>query len=423
MNMKYRIMTILLLSYASLCVSAQQSLGLDDCISLALQNNRTLQNAALEITSGREQQREMRAKYLPEITANAMAFHTFEKVVDELNRGYSATLSVMLPLYAGGQITTANKLAAVGSDVASLQQVLSQQQVVQKVTENYWKVVQLKYNMQTLDATQQQLDAVENQVSNYVETGVATRNALLQVRLRKQELASNRLKVQHADQLLRLLLAQQIGIEQVQIALPNNDSNCELPDWTTISGVARPEQILAGKAIEAQRLQVKMERGKCLPTVAVGVMGFQSQFGSLSPTMRKMLDDKMTNGLGLASVSIPISAWFGGNHAIKRAKVKLQQSQNDYHDACEQLAIDTESSRLTVIEAFEQIGIARTSVEEAAENLRMATEQYRVGKTTLTDLLDAETLNRQSQDQLSSAIADYQIKLADYKRKLQPANI
>ena len=64
-----------------------------------------------------------------------------------------------------------------------------------------------------------------------------------------------------------------------------------------------------------------------------------------------------------------------------------------------------------------QIEIARTGVAQAEENLRITLNAYKAGTETLTNLLDAETLNRKMQDGLSSAIADYQIKKSDYIRK------
>ena len=56
-------------------------------------------------------------------------------------------------------------------------------------------------------------------------------------------------------------------------------------------------------------------------------------------------------------------------------------------------------------------------MEEAAENLRMSTDQYNPGPGTISDPLDAETLNRQARNQLSEAMATYQVRLADYLRK------
>ena len=47
----------------------------------------------------------------------------------------------------------------------------------------------------------------------------------------------------------------------------------------------------------------------------------------------------------------------------------------------------------------------------------MTSDQYRMSTCTLTDLLDAETLNRKAQNDLAQAKANYQIALADYQRK------
>jgi outer membrane protein TolC len=83
------------------------------------------------------------------------------------------------------------------------------------------------------------------------------------------------------------------------------------------------------------------------------------------------------------------------------------------------LQIDIERAWTNLQEAYKQTQIAQTSCEEAAENLRMSNDQYRMSTCTLTDLLDAETLNRQAQNDLARAKAAYQIALSDYRRKAQ----
>ena len=104
---------------------------------------------------------------------------------------------------------------------------------------------------------------------------------------------------------------------------------------------------------------------------------------------------------------------------MRKAKIRHEQSVNDCQNTIEQLAIDNETAWTNLEEAYRQIGIARTSVEEAEENLRMATDMYATGQQTVSDLLDAETLNRQARSQLSNAIATYYVRLADYRRKVE----
>lgn len=431
----------------SLVSYSQTRLTLEECLQKAREHNHALQKAALDIQAAGEQKKEAFSNYLPSISANVLAFHAFDKIIKgdgiipqeigmlgeqfypligspfsyrELNRGYSATIAATEPIYAGGQITTGNKLAQLQKDVMILQKQLTEKDVMQRVTENYWQIATIKYNLQTINAAEKQLDAVLKQVELFVNTGVTTRNNLLKVKLHQQEVASNKLKLTNAERLLSMLLAQQIGLgnESIDIVLSENVNTLPTPTDVSTAVASRLEMQLAQKGIDAQKLQVKMEVGKNLPTFAVGLLGYHSGFGGLSENAKAYTNTSMTNGLVFGTLSVPITSWIGGSHAIKRQKIKLQQSQIDFQEAKEMLAIDIESAWINLTESYKQIEIAEASVEEAKENLRMSTDQYKVGKETLTDLLDAETLNRQALDQLAQAKANYQIRLADYKRKV-----
>ena len=276
-------------------------------------------------------------------------------------------------------------------------------------------------NLSTIEAADKQLSAVYEQVNNYVKAGVTTRNDLLKVKLRQQELASNRLKLENAKNVLLLLLAQQIGKAGESIDIDTRSLQPQNPAEVLVATDEavqhREEMALLEKQVEANQWQVKLQRGKYLPTVAVGLMGYNAGLGGFSDNVKSYMYTNMTNGLVFGTLSIPIMSWWGGRHAIRRTQMKLQQAQNEAQDAREQLSVDIEAAWSQLTEAYKQVEIARTSVEEAAENLRMSTDQYNAGTETISDLLDAETLNRQARNQLSEAMATYQIRLADYLRK------
>ncbi|MCR5313128.1 MAG: TolC family protein, partial [Bacteroidaceae bacterium] len=313
----------------------------------------------------------------------------------------------------------------IQKDVTELQFQLTEKEVTLKVTECFWQLANVKYNLQTIEAAEKQLDAIYEQVSQYVKAGVSTRNDLLKISIRKQELQSNRLKLENAQHVLTLLLSQQIGLSNSNIDIDISESSVALPTIVDSQNAteSREELKMANKNIEASKMQIKMERGKNLPTFAIGLMGFHSGMGGISDNVSQNINTTMTNGVVFGTLSIPISSWFGGTHAIKRQKIKLQQAENDYLDAKENLRIDIESSWANVIEAYKQIDIAQTTVEQTEENLRIYTDQYKAGVQNLTDLLDAETLNRQAHDNLSQAKANYQIKLCDYRNKTSNSNI
>lgn len=449
--MKHFLITACVLFATSL--SAQTVLTLDECLDRAARYNRDLQSAALKVKQSREQNLEAKANRLPQISANVMAFQAFDKMVKsdgtypeelgmlaevnpafgqmvgqpysihEMNRAYGVTASVIEPIYVGGKITAGVKLTSLQHDVAVLQEQLQTKEVAQKVTENFWNIAAQKYRLRTLDAAQKQLEAVYNQVDLFVKAGVTTRNQLLQVKLRQQELASNRLKVENGEKLLLLLLAQQIGLVDVpdfDIALPPDSVAANLPvhaDSRT-AAMQREEAQLAAKNVEAQQLQVKLKRADMLPTLSIGLMGYHTGLGGFSDNAKRFVPTHMTNALALATLSVPISEWWGkSKHSVKGQRIAAEQAEVERLAAQEQLAIDVESAWLNLVEAHKQIDIARASQEEANENFRMNREQHRMGTTTLPDLLDAETLQRQAADDYAVAVATYQIRLADYRRK------
>ena len=223
--------------------ASAQKLTLEQCLERARQNNHELRNAAFEIEAASEQRKEAFTNYFPRISANVLAFKLFDEMVksegtypqeimalgqqfsplvglpfsvSEFDRAYSLSATLVQPLFQGGQIVYGNKLAKVQEDVSTLKQQLTEKEVLQKVTECYWQLAQVRYNLSTIEAAEKQLDAVMTQVENFLKAGVTTRNSVLQVRLRQQEISSNRLKLENADHVLRLLLAQQIGIEPAE---------------------------------------------------------------------------------------------------------------------------------------------------------------------------------------------------------------
>ena len=130
----------------------------------------------------------------------------------------------------------------------------------------------------------------------------------------------------------------------------------------------RTEYRLAEKNVEAQKYRKRMERGKRLPTVGVGA-------GYL---YYNVTDKNVDDGLVFAQVSVPISDWWGGAHALKKARIREQQAENDRQQAREML--------------------------------------YEAGTAPLTDLLDAETLYTRNCNDFTSACAAYRTSLARYMR-------
>lgn len=406
-----------------------QGLTLEACRAAAVEHNRTLRDSRYELEAARQTRQEAFTNYFPQINASGGAFQAqhglvqadFGVAIPQLGsmnlpismakRGLFGNVTAVQPLFAGLKIVTGNRLARLGEEVSRLQLQKSEGEIREQTDTYYWQIVSLKENLSTLDAVERQLNEIHRQVELSVKAGLVTANDLLRVELRQQEVASNRLKVENGLKVSKLLLAQHIGadwkgfdIAQLSFDDPETPDRYYIPVEEALDH--RAEYQLAEKNVEAQLYQKRMERGKLLPTVGVGA-------GYL---YYNVTDKDVDDGMVFAQVSVPISAWWGGAHALKKARIREEQAENDRLQAREMLAVEIEKSWCDVQEAYAQIQLARRSVTSATENLRENRNFYQAGTAPLTDLLDAETLYTQSRNNLTSAYAAYRTSLARYLR-------
>ena len=193
-----------------------------------------------------------------------------------LKNGIVGGVSASMPLFTGGQIVNANKLAKVNVEVSRLQHGLSVNEV-KLVTERYfWQIVKLKEMLNTLSSVEGQLESIRKDVEASVDAGVTNRNDLLQVQLRKNETRSTRISVENALSVSRKLLAQYIGCasDSIDVAfdfggtLPSHPDNLyRIPESAL---VLTNEYSLLQQDVKASRLQYRMSVGKNLPSIAIG---------------------------------------------------------------------------------------------------------------------------------------------------------
>lgn len=119
-----------------------------------------------------------------------------------------------------------------------------------------------------------------------------------------------------------------------------------------------------------------------------------------------------------ATVSVPISGWWGGSHAIKRKKIEQLKAVDQLNDNSELLKIRMQKAWNDVDESYQQLVLAQRSINQAEENLRLNRNFYQAGTSKMSDLLEAQLLYQQAMDKRTDTFADYQTKLLEYKQAI-----
>lgn len=391
---------------------------LEQCVNEAVSNNLKLRNADKQILMSEEQRKEAFTKYFPTVSAMGLGYMADKGLVQMdlgggaamslLKHGYNASVTAMQPVFVGGQIVNGNKLAKVGADVSRLQRGLTENEIRLNTENYYWQAVMLKEKLKTIDQVEKQLIEVKKDAQAAVDACIKNRNDLLQVQLRHNETRTTRIQVENGLQTIYDLLAQMMG---------HPGENLEVCDWT--ERVEDPQQLfvspetallqtreyqLLDKQVEADQLQYKLSLGKNLPSVAVGG-GY---------IYNHLMGKSQNNLVGMLTVSVPISNWWGGSHEMKRRKLEISSAIDDKRNQSELLIIRMRKAWNDLTDAYKQVAIAQESILQSEENLRLNTDYYQAGTSTISDVLDAQTLYQQSRDQYVESMAKYEVKRREY---------
>ena len=442
-----KIFAIVLCSLCCGFVSAQ-TYTLEQLKDSALHNNFAIRSARYDMEAASQQRKEAFTKYFPNVSGTGLwfnankamaqtSFNLSEMMPPELStslapltqllppealaalanpvsismmkNGVIAGVQAVQPVFAGGQIVNGNKLAKVGEDVSRLQMQLSENEVEKTAEQYFWQMASLQEKMKTVEAAEKLLNDICKDVDVAVRAGVAMRNDLLQVQLRQNDIASQRLKIVNGLSLMHMLVSQYCGLRDTSFVISYQTdavSPIGLKQDPQQALLGTAEYRLLGKQVEAADLQKKIAVGQNLPSVAVGA-GFN---------YHNLLERNQSFGMVFATVSVPISDWWGGSHAIKRKKLEQQQAQEQLADNAELLKIRMQSAWNSVEESYQQLLLAQRSIEQAEENLRLNRDYYNAGISKMSDLLEAQLLYQQACDKRTDAFADYQNKLLEYRQ-------
>jgi outer membrane protein TolC len=432
-----KILTVICCSVCCGIAAAQGTYSLDQLKQLAVENNYSLRSARNAIQQSKEVKNEALTKFFPQVSAMGFGFQNNKPMIDIdielpdaiaaiipqglipanislMKKGVYASVSAIQPVFMGGQIINGNKLAKVGVEANELKMEVSADQVEMTTEQYYWQVISLKEKLLTLATVHDMLEQLEKDVTNMVRVGAVNRNDLLQVQLRKGEVESATLEVENGLTTVRQLLAQHVGKadEAIDVTVPEDFIFGQVPDLPFTlrqdhqsALAATPQYRLLEKNVEGQRLQHAMAVGGNLPSVGVGASySYNDWWG------------KNTNAMVFATVSVPISGWWGGSHNIKKHSLALEDAKEQLQDNGQKLIIRMNNAWAAVETCHKKLQIAHDAIEQADENLRLNRDYYRVGSTKMTDLLLAQEQYQQARDRYTDAFADFQTKQLEYRQ-------
>ena len=421
-----KLLLVIIVSSIVFSVHAQQSerirLTQAVCHELSIKNNEDVQKQQNALQQALLDKQIAFASYLPDLDGSVISVLMKDtKITDEMSlqiRGtYMAGLSLTMPLYVGGKITTGNKL-----EVQKINQEKTRQEVIYEADKAYFTYLAVKSKVTMLEAYMQQMDSLVSQVNLSVGVEMATSSDLLRIQAKRSEVDYNLRKAKNGMELCRMALCAALGLD-LSMQFDTDEKDIRIPDKlqtaeTTDINV-RPEYQLLVQNIKAKELEIRNARAGMLPTLALVAQyskyGWAYMKGEQQGYSYKT-EISGTSPVLMASLSVPLWHWGKEIKKVKKAKLDLANAQLDMKKNTRLLNIENEQARQNLQDSYRMIASARLGLNQAEDNLHNLRLRYENSMSTLTDLLDAYSQWQQARSNHIEAQTQYKIYETEYLR-------
>lgn len=388
---------------------------------MALEYNDDLKAAVRNIEASMELERAARADRTPTLSAGADFKYTGNPLElsaelpgggpltfegQDLNYGASATL--LQPVYTGGRIIEAIRLAESQTLVAEAERELLRSSVCYQVDVQYWTAV-ARYELMTVaDDFLRAVTDLERIVRERVEAGAADRQELLTVEVKRNEAEYRYLQAKSDFEVGLMALNSLIGLP---LDTETQIGEAVLPVENVAESISdaplRPELRIAQEQIEITKRSMRLNDAQYKPQLYVGANG-----GFYAPGY-DFRPDLSPNYSLYAQVSVPI--FHGGKRRREKSAYehRIGMAADRLHKTETTLELETRTAWTSLTQAEQRVELAQSSLGKAEENERRATEKYEEGSISIADVIDAQVYRQTAQTNYVTAKAAAQLHFAD----------
>jgi outer membrane protein TolC len=315
-----------------------------------------------------------------------------ELAIDARNT-FVGALSLIQPIYMGGKVRQTNKMAEIGIDIAKEQEILQQSDVLYQTEGSYWTVISVSNKVRTAEDYKNLLIALEKNVTELFNEGMATKADILKVKVKLNEIDMNLTKAQNGLSLAKMQLCQYIGLPMnTDIQLSDeiateslksaSDGNVNLDAaWEN-----RPEVSSLRKLIDLSETKEKIAFADYLPEVAL-IANYMVTNPDFFNGFEKDFSGSWNIGV---TMKIPILHWGEQKQKVREAKSEKHINELKLDDAKEKIELQFRQAVYKIEETGKRLTAAENNFDQAKENLKYAELSYDEGIVSVTDVLDAQ---------------------------------
>jgi outer membrane protein len=404
----------------------QPGLGLKECLTTALVRNPIYLESGLAIKSAEESLTSAKGRHWPRLSLDSAFIQRKEpfpyiqaqstKIPPHFSDDYSSLgVTLTIPIYQGGQVSTGVSLAEVRRDIQVLASRQTKNDVIANTVNAYNKILQLQ---ELRKASEAQVKALEEQEKNtrlLLDVGRVPRVDLLKVEV---QLANERQRLLATDEALittsatlRYLMGEG---PQADSPLPTltdrlvaGDFKADFESGLNVAHERRPEYLLAKKAVEEAKLNRRLALGKLLPTV--NVFASDTYWAGYNPVYH--------DTIWITGVTLSLPLFDRSLYAdLSRESVQMERASQRLVAADNQIGLDVSNAVASVTESKNRVSATEKAVAQGEESFRIEKVKYDTGAGSMVDLLLAQAGSMNAVANYTQAVFDYNAAVVAYRK-------
>ncbi len=396
--------------------SIAQSLTVDECVRIALENKPSLKRAEQDVAIARLNRASTGALMLPSVNAsNSFSETTYGNTSSEASEIYSGGLSLSQSLFNFGTKINTLKQSDNTYNTAKQQRRQAKARIILDVHTFYYQYLKnselFDIAGKDLELSKKQLDLVQNQYN----LGAVSKTDFLKASVRygtaKSSFLSRELSKKNSEKSLRFsmgLLNSDIPI----IIKQKMDLILSVPTFDEAYSLMlsnSPDLSILNNQISGAQINVKKAWSSTLPSINMSI-GMNAS--SADQITRTYFDDNYIKSANI-TVSIPIFSGFRNRNSIQISKLQLDQAETRLSGGKNSAKVSLYALINTLNNYQEIIPIQEEVLLSAEEDLKLAQQRYELGSASILVLLDAQLALIQASSSLVRTKYDAAIQVAN----------
>ena len=312
----------------------------------------------------------------------------------DIHNIFIAGVSLQQPVFAGGKIVAANRIARLAEELAQASYDKEYQDLLTTVDQAYWQIVSIAAKKRLAENYADLLTRMQKDVDAAVRVGMATKSDELSIKVKANEANMMRTKATNGLAIAKMLLCKEIGLDlNSDIMLVDENSETvpapEMRERKEMDEILadRPETRSLDLATKIYDQKVRVARADMMPQVAL-TAGYMFTTPSANNGFSNKWGGNFSAGV---AVKVPIFHGMEATQKTRKAKAEAELYRSQYQDACEMITLQVTQLEQQMEEALEKLAMAESNLDSAEENLRVAAAGVKNGAVTTNTALSAHS--------------------------------